>query len=1131
MAQEQLATGPPPRRRRRWWKFLVLLGVLALLASAALVAALPWWLSSEPGRRWLLARASAALAPARLEVAGFQWSWFGPTRMTGFVLRDHQGDAVVTAPTAVWDRSLWQALFERPRYGTLRLPAASLDVEREADQRVDLLEALRPVLTKNPRAAFVIRVDGGRLRFRDPALAEPLTGEKLGILIDRPADPRPLSFQVRIDGADGARLEFDGRLDKTVKADGAPDDLDVNVRAARWPMALRLGGGADDPALIARGALDGRGVASRRGGRWHTDGDAALLGLALEGRALRGDRPRWERVEAAWNLERQGDGWRVERLAIEAPGASLSASGLIPAPPGGTAHLDGRIDLAALARQLPQTLRIREGWTLESGAAVVRAEAVAMGDGAATAWNVSAQVEDIVASDEQSRIAFERPARLDARVVQSRSGARVERFGVESAFLTASGRGDVDRGITLDGSLDFAELKREFGDLIDFGPLAPATARFAAFYRRSGETYQGRLAIETDAQHRDDRAVQHEPAHLVGFLEGPATPVGWPSGWRRLWASGETGSWTGELTAEADEAGASSLIAHLELAAGAGTLSMDVEARRDEANWTIPAARLSAGPHGQADGQLGAEQARIQLVASGRYDADADELSLRPGAAEDGSALVLAPEGLRLRGVRSGNWRGEVVLLGNVAALDQIIASWADSTPMGFTGTCALRGSAEGNRDGWRLRASLAANDLAHGGDEPGAVSLGIAAASGPDTRSVEIQELVLATRFATLDAAGRLDDPLGARYLDVRGTLRPDWDELSAWLARRVEPNATVRGRPHAFRVQGPLSGDDAIDRLEAEVGIALDELDIYGMRTGPIPLVARWRDGHAEIDPIDTTLNGGRVSVSPELVRGEDGTWTLRVAPGARVEDAEVNDVVSHRVLAYVAPVLDKATRVRGRVSARIERAEVPLGGDAARRAVVEGAVVFQDVRFAPGPLAMQLYDIVGIEPTTLRLDQPVVLAVADGMVYQRGFSMPLGNIARVQMEGTVGFDRSLNLDVSLPLATERMADRPLLARLASAARLTIPVRGTLDDPRIDREAMGQALRRMGTDVAATAGVNGLESLIRGLATPRDPEEVARLQAEREERQRLRRAEQQRKQEERRARRAERRRLRDGS
>src|SRR5690349_7261003 len=124
-------TNPRPAagKRRRWPK--VLAGGLVLLL--ALVAAIPWGLSSTPaGQRWLLNGANRALAPGggRIAWAALRLSWFGPTRLTGVVLRDAQGDPVIAAPRATLDRTLIQLLFHRPRFGTLVLQNGTVDVQQ-----------------------------------------------------------------------------------------------------------------------------------------------------------------------------------------------------------------------------------------------------------------------------------------------------------------------------------------------------------------------------------------------------------------------------------------------------------------------------------------------------------------------------------------------------------------------------------------------------------------------------------------------------------------------------------------------------------------------------------------------------------------------------------------------------------------------------------------------------------------------------------------------------------------------------------------------------------------------------------------------------------------------------------------
>src|SRR5262245_51039951 len=107
-----MATAKAPVRRRWRW----VLGAL-LIAVAAAITALPMLLGTGPARRWLLARANRVLAPARFEFTAIRLSWLGPTRLRGLVLRDAEGDRVIAAPAAVWDRNLGQILFDRPRFG------------------------------------------------------------------------------------------------------------------------------------------------------------------------------------------------------------------------------------------------------------------------------------------------------------------------------------------------------------------------------------------------------------------------------------------------------------------------------------------------------------------------------------------------------------------------------------------------------------------------------------------------------------------------------------------------------------------------------------------------------------------------------------------------------------------------------------------------------------------------------------------------------------------------------------------------------------------------------------------------------------------------------------------------------
>jgi translocation and assembly module TamB len=205
----------------------------------------------------------------------------------------------------------------------------------------------------------------------------------------------------------------------------------------------------------------------------------------------------------------------------------------------------------------------------------------------------------------------------------------------------------------------------------------------------------------------------------------------------------------------------------------------------------------------------------------------------------------------------------------------------------------------------------------------------------------------------------------------------------------------------------------------------------------------------------------------------------------------DATVNEQVSRRVLSYVAPVLDQATRASGRVSVEIEEAAFPIGGDPTRHADVKGKVVFQDVEFAPGPLTRDLVALVAPakQPGTLRLAEPVLLTIADGRVNQRGLAIPIGDVTRVEVEGWVDFDKNLGLVATLPVTPAMFGNSPLLGTIVTGTQIRVPIRGTLDAPKLDKEAFKAGLTELGKGLLVRgAGAGALEILER-LSRPRDP------------------------------------------
>ena len=215
-----------------------------------------------------------------------------------------------------------------------------------------------------------------------------------------------------------------------------------------------------------------------------------------------------------------------------------------------------------------------------------------------------------------------------------------------------------------------------------------------------------------------------------------------------------------------------------------------------------------------------------------------------------------------------------------------------------------------------------------------------------PRSDRLEMTELTLKAPYLQVEGAGVVRGLTSRPEVDLKGSLNPDWEAIQALLARKVEPNARIAGRPRAWRLAGTIDGLPAFDRmgsLEGEIGVQIDSLDVFGMRLSAVPVVLRAAAGRLTVDPIDSRLNGGILHLEPELVRGKDGSTWLHLGRDSSLDGAVVNDEVSHRVLSFAAPVLDGATRVEGRVSLALADAYFPIvapvrgtGPDRGRRAL---------------------------------------------------------------------------------------------------------------------------------------------------------------------------------------------------
>jgi translocation and assembly module TamB len=355
------------------------------------------------------------------------------------------------------------------------------------------------------------------------------------------------------------------------------------------------------------------------------------------------------------------------------------------------------------------------------------------------------------------------------------------------------------------------------------------------------------------------------------------------------------------------------------------------------------------------------------------------------------------------------------------------------------------------------------------------------------------VETLNLASRYGTIQIVGRLDQTPVAIVSELRGTVTPQWDAVDGFLARAAEPGTLLRGQKVAFGVRGPLTGENlgaVMNGLHAELAVDGLQAAGRGVRVAPTKLAVHFDKGQFTIDPIDATVNGGRAQLRPAFVIDERGLATFSLAPGSSIVGAEINDKVARSLLSYAAPIFEKANRVNGHVSVHVDRLEIPLAfPEIYLKTAVAGRMELRDVVCSAGPLAADIFKITGRAPRAFRLDQSVEVTVANGRVYQRGLAVPLGPDARIDLDGSVGFDQTLALRARLIADRGMVRGRNELGELFDTLRLGVPIGGTLAKPAIDRRVLEVGLRDLGTKLLNRSGNRDAAEILKQLVRPDNP------------------------------------------
>ncbi|AMV39195.1 hypothetical protein [Planctomyces sp. SH-PL62] len=1068
--QDQTVAAKPPRRLRR-----LLIGVALLSISFFIVlASTPTLLSTSPARGILTRQINKKLQPGRITLGGASLSWTRGLLFNDVALLDPSGKIVATAESVRTERGLLALLTSRSDYGTIWMAGATADIERRADGSVDVLDALGGLTGADeaeshagnggfqregvaagasPGLAVTVMVDGGRIRIASPELAEPITASAFdGHISIVPG--KPLAAEAKLIGENCAlELHADYAMGT---ASGNSADLSLNLQGADWPLTVHEAG------VRAQGRLVGGLKADRTRGLWSARGDAVLRGFVADGPVLAGDRLALDAVTTACDVEQTTSGWSIRKLDLKSSIGQMTAVGEIPAAAGTVSRLKGHIDLAEAARLLPHRIPLRPGLVIDQGQARLDV-ALNLTEGTER-FTVSADLTDLAATRDGRPLTLRKPVSLSGALTRVGGDIAVESFGLKAAGVQAVATGDLEHGLKVSGTIDLAVVEKQAREWIEVGALSLAgKGRMAADYRPEGGLFKARLAAELDGLRiagLTDEPIDRDHVRIEGAADGPRGESGVPTNWRAIRLGVTAGATRANLLARTTGGVATfDLDGSTPITTPASAIaSGKVTLRRSGRVLDLDAVHLVATP---TDPQ--AASAAIALTAKGSLDLDAGRLVLIPVGPQPSAGIAVGPQGFMLTGVGKPErpMNLDAVLVGELSALDRTLAYWTQSSLWGLGGTWSGRLTGTRQADGRFQFQSRTNSPNFTMTTQHGPVGVTLAGTYSPAEDILDLSNFELATAYARLAGRGTVAE-IGARRLaDVTALVEPHWETLDPLVAAAVEPGARIRATVKPFHLKGSLaagSTSQILKGMEGALAVDLASAQTFGMQVGPTPVVLRMGGGRAVFDPVSTTINNGEMEMSAQLGLDDPASIWLLVAEGSKIDGASINKAVSDDVLSYIAPVLDKAGDISGKVSLTVVGASIPLTGAGALR--VDGQLVFDDVAFQPGPLASELVSLTGESPTKLTLRQPLQLQIADGRVRQSGLSIPVADV-QVKLGGSVGFDKTLAMRASVPITPRMLGGNAAVQQFVGGTEIAIPIGGTISHPTIDRNGLRLALK----------------------------------------------------------------------
>lgn len=1028
---------PRPRRRiRLLLPFVIVLGGLLWFAPTIVV--------NSSLKSTILHQATEGFE-GQISTGYISAGWLSPIVVNDVVAQDKQGQPILLASTARTKNSLLSLIIDPNHVGVIRIDKPKLQLVLK-ENTSNLEEAIKPLLDRpasdtGPIDVTIELVDG-TVSALDETTGRKWAAAGINAALQSHGHDAKLAAHVEanVTGEDTRPGSLVADITWQQPPAGSPAWLGSgNLTAEIRRFDLRV------VEAVLRRAAPGISLTGWLGGDaridWSQDGETVKLeSIAVE--QLQLVAPQWlgpdhvslENTTVQGRVSRQGQSWQVTDLAMASDVASLRVEGrgVTSASPGenlsmlladvwqrGEYQVAGNVDLAKLARILPNTLRIRESVQLTSGRISGTVAAVQGSEG--SQWKAQITTADLAGTHDGLPIRFDEPVELSLTARQAGDETIVDQLDCRASFFRLNASGTQRQG-KLAAAGDLTQFFKEVSRFVDVGDLglagrlqtdvqwkqiAPgqvalqATSEATDFELTHGNQApwrEARLRVEITATGTQDaagkRGLQQALLHvesagdvLTAELLQPVdalsadTPLplrarlqGDLRSWRtraRPWLPAVDLSVDGAIDANVQGTGsrhsvqidASDIhLVQLHLV-GAGVNIREPEVRLetravlnlDDSEFITTKATCASSSLSFQAEDVRIKNSQTQLEISGNAGFRADLARVTGWFDDPGGAPARQVSGEAVGQLRMTHQAGLTM-----ADVQADVSQFAYATRVAAAAAPARQAVVAAPVS------SAAWNTV---WNEPVLKLAGLVGYVHAD-QTVRLDKIELAGDSISLGARGKLKDPLGRCYLDVEGQVGYDLQRVARKLRPQLGDFVNLQGRDaKPFKIRGPLLAAKATPLPSGSAAPAAASILTELIAQGSLAWTSAEIQG-ITIGPgqIETEMADGIATARTVEVPLAEGTlrltprlvmnrspMVLQLASGSGAENVRITREMCGSWLKYVAPLVADATAAEGLFTVTLEGASVPL--DTPQAADVKGRLIVHQAQIGPGPLAREL------------------------------------------------------------------------------------------------------------------------------------------------------------------------------